>query len=62
MMQGEHELELLHSGQVEMTSTKEGHVTKEGPCTLCTGSTNMEGKIVSDGMAFGKTTINQTSR
>ena len=50
---GEHELELLHSGQVEMTSTKEGHVTKMGPASVYWVNKH-EGKIVSDGMEFGK--------
>ena len=49
--QGEHELELLHSGQVEMTSTKEGHVTKMGPAPVYWVNKH-EGKIVSDNMSF----------
>ena len=50
---GEHELELLHSGQVEMTSTKEGHVTKRDLAPVYWVNKH-EGKIVSDGMEFGK--------
>ena len=50
--EGEHELELLHSGQIKMTSTsKEGHVTKVGPAAVYWVNKH-GGKIVSDGMSF----------
>lgn len=50
--EGEHELELFHSGQVKITSTsKEGHVTKIGPAPVYWVN-KLEGKIVSDDMSF----------
>lgn len=50
---GEHELELLHSGEVKMTLTSlEGHVTKMGPAPVYWVNKH-EGKFdVSDNMSF----------